>query len=405
MRHLLSYLAFLSLTLGIQAARDPMRLTHGPMLGNPTSDSVRVWGRTSDPGEFSVRYGTVEGKLDQVSEPTTTRISNDNTGYAILRNLKPDQTYHYQIHIKDRPHGLPGSFLTLPNAEYTRNAEHNPKGLFNFRFQIGSCANQNPIHGNGHRAKTYENLNRDWAQKTNFHIMNGDWLYEELREYPVEAWRLRAGIDALPPVVNLMPTVVGVWENYKLYLSRGISLSKWHTSMASAFAIGQDGIIVTNHHVLAEDEGEILGAMDAEGTVYGVEKVLAANRAADLVILKLRDAKLIPMSLGKPANVGADVWVISHPNRKLYTMTKGTVSRYHMIFKNGQKPGRRMSITADYAKGSSGAPVFNHKGQVVGVVSATSSIYYSIENGKKENLQMVVKNCIPVESIHELIQK
>jgi len=181
--------------------------------------------------------------------------------------------------------------------------------------------------------------------------------------------------------------------------------SKWHTSMASAFAIGQDGIIVTNHHVLEKDEGEILGAMDAEGRVYGVEKVLAANQEDDLVILKLRDAKLMPMALAKPANVGADVWVISHPNRKLYTMTKGLVSRYQMIFKNGQKPGRRMSITADYAKGSSGAPVFNRNGQVVGVVSSTSSIYYSVENGKKENLQMVVKNCIPVESIHELIQK
>ena len=181
--------------------------------------------------------------------------------------------------------------------------------------------------------------------------------------------------------------------------------SKWHTSMASAFVIGQDGIIVTNYHVLEKDDGEILGAMDAEGTVYGVEKVLAANREDDLVILKLRDAKLIPMSLGKPANVGSDVWVISHPNRKLYMMTKGMVSRYQMILKNGQKPGRRMSITADYAKGSSGAPVFNHKGQVVGVVSSTSSIYYSVENGKKENLQMVVKNCIPVESILELIQK
>ena len=181
--------------------------------------------------------------------------------------------------------------------------------------------------------------------------------------------------------------------------------SKWHTSMASAFAIGQDGIIVTNHHVLEKDEGEILGAMDAEGRVYGVEKVLAANQEDDLAILKLRDAKLIPMALAKPANVGADVWVISHPNRKLYTMTKGLVSRYQMIFKNGQKPGRRMSITADYAKGSSGAPVFNRKGQVVGVVSSTSSIYYSVENGKKENLQMVFKNCIPVESIHELIQK
>ena len=181
--------------------------------------------------------------------------------------------------------------------------------------------------------------------------------------------------------------------------------SKWHTSMASAFVIGQDGIIVTNYHVLEKDDGEILGAMDAEGTVYGVEKVLAANREDDLVILKLRDAKLIPMSLGKLANVGSDVWVISHPNRKLYMMTKGMVSRYQMILKSGQKPGRRMSITADYAKGSSGAPVFNRKGQVVGVVSSTSSIYYSVENGKKENLQMVVKNCIPVESIHELIQK
>ena len=181
--------------------------------------------------------------------------------------------------------------------------------------------------------------------------------------------------------------------------------SKWHTSMASAFAIGQDGIIVTNYHVLEKEDGEILGAMDAEGTVYGVEKVLAANREDDLVILKLRDAKLIPMSLRKRANVGSDVWVISHPNRKLYMMTKGMVSRYNMIMDKNQKPGRRMSITADYAKGSSGAPVFNRKGQVVGVVSSTSSIYYSVENGKKENLQMVVKNCIPVESIHELIQK
>ena len=181
--------------------------------------------------------------------------------------------------------------------------------------------------------------------------------------------------------------------------------SKWHTSMASAFAIGQDGIIVTNHHVLEKDDGEILGAMDAEGTVYGVEKVLAANQEDDLAILKLRDANLIPMAIGKPARVGADVWVISHPNRKLYTMTKGMVSRYNMIMDNNRKHGRRMSITADYAKGSSGAPVFNRKGQVVGVVSSTSSIYYSVENGKKENLQMVVKNCIPVESIHELIQK
>jgi S1-C subfamily serine protease len=180
--------------------------------------------------------------------------------------------------------------------------------------------------------------------------------------------------------------------------------SKWHTSTASAFVISRDGIIVTNHHVLENDDGEILGAMDYKGNVYSIEKVLAANEEDDLAILKLRNAELTPMALGKPANVGSDVWVISHPDRKMYMMTKGMVSRYNMIMDKNRKPGRRMSITADYAKGSSGAPVFNRKGQVVGVVSSTNSIYYNIVNGKKENLQMVVKNCIPVESIHKLIK-
>ncbi len=36
------------------AERDPIRLTHGPMLGQPTAHSMAVWGRTSDDGEFTV---------------------------------------------------------------------------------------------------------------------------------------------------------------------------------------------------------------------------------------------------------------------------------------------------------------------------------------------------------------
>ena len=50
--------ACLSLQCFAQVRRDPIRLTHGPMLGMSTDDSVRVWARTSDPGEFVVHYGT-----------------------------------------------------------------------------------------------------------------------------------------------------------------------------------------------------------------------------------------------------------------------------------------------------------------------------------------------------------
>ena len=43
--------------------------------------------------------------------------------------------------------------------------------------------------------------------------MNGDWLYEELRVYPPEAWRLVQGLSEFPRIVDVMPTIVGVGEN------------------------------------------------------------------------------------------------------------------------------------------------------------------------------------------------
>ena len=213
------------------------------MLGNPTAHSMSVWGRTSDPGKFLVKYGLQANRLNHTSEPATTRIGHDNTGVALLRNLKSDTRYHYQVWVNGRPHGLPGAFRTLPSADDTRHEKYNPQGLFNFRFQIGSCANQNPLHGGGHQTTTYEFLNRDWARKVHFHIMNGDWSYEELREYPPEAWRLTQGIKAYPMSVQVMPTIVGCWENYKLYLSRGAALSKWHRNVPSFFTFDDHELV------------------------------------------------------------------------------------------------------------------------------------------------------------------
>lgn len=244
----LAYFAILclqpaSLCYSQQAARDPISLTHGPMLGQPTATSMVVWGRTSDPGQFTVHYGPNPELLDRVSQPGMTAIEHDNTGTVQLVDLSPDTRYFYQIWVNDRPHGLPGSFRTLPSKESSANAEHNPEGLFNFRFQIGSCANQNPLNGAGHRATTYEFLNRDWADKVHFHIMNGDWLYEELRTYPPEAWRLVQGLNALPQLVSIIPSIVGVWENYKLYLSRGVELAKWHRNVPSYFTFDDHELV------------------------------------------------------------------------------------------------------------------------------------------------------------------
>ena len=222
--------------------RDPIRLTQGPMLGHVTDSSVRVWVRTSEPGQFLVRFGLEFDELTGEAKGETS-IGSDNTGFLTLEKLRPDSRYHYQVWVNETPHGQSGTFRTLPGVEESRNAEHNPEGLFNFRFEVGSCANQNPLHGIGHQLPVYENLNRSWADKVHFHIMNGDWLYEELREYPPEAWRLVQGVDRFPPTVEVMPTIVGVWENYKLYLDRGVELAKWHRNMPSYFTFDDHELV------------------------------------------------------------------------------------------------------------------------------------------------------------------
>ena len=52
-----------------------------------------------------------------------------------------------------------------------------------------------------------------------------------------------------------------------------------------------------------------------------------------------------------------------------------------------------MSITADFAKGSSGCPVLDDHGTVIGIVNNTESIYYDDDGNRKQlDLQMVVKN-------------
>lgn len=203
---------------------------------------------------------------------------------------------------------------------------------------------------------------------------------------------------------NCKPSVLMVGRLYKCG-----KCTKWHVSSASGFAISESGIIATNHHVVANSDGATLGAMDHTGKTYLVSEVLAANKADDVAILQLLDAKLTPLPLAAKAPVGTSVNVISHPDGRFFTMTKGDVSRY-FVTRSKDGTAQRMAITADYAKGSSGAPVLDDTGAVVGMVSSTNSIYYKETrdrdgtSGHQENLQMVVKSCVPVDAIWKLLR-
>jgi len=180
--------------------------------------------------------------------------------------------------------------------------------------------------------------------------------------------------------------------------------SNWHGNIAGGFIITKNGLAVTNYHVMKNSKAGAFGAMNIQGELYPIEKILASSEKDDLAIVKLRGNDFTPLPIAKSAPIGSDVTVISHPEGRFYTVSRGIISRYYKQRGGKEKGSPRLAITADFAKGSSGSPVFDTTGSVIGVVAATNSIYYNKSEGIERNLQMVIKSCIPSSSILKLLE-
>ncbi|MDB5310037.1 MAG: serine protease [Gemmataceae bacterium] len=142
---------------------------------------------------------------------------------------------------------------------------------------------------------------------------------------------------------------------------------------ASAWAASADGVLVTNWHVIGEPEaGEVFGAADHNGTVYPVVDFLGGDKTADVAVLKVAGDGFAPLPVAtEPAPVGSWVGVLSHPGDHFFVFTQGHVTRYSKNKADDGKQERWMGITAEYASGSSGAPVLNSCGAVVGMTAST----------------------------------
>lgn len=161
----------------------------------------------------------------------------------------------------------------------------------------------------------------------------------------------------------------------KLYHCSSKSCKKVHSNIASGVIVHEDGMVLTNHHVVLgkQSKGLGMGVMTADGKAFLVDEVLAADKAADIALLRLKDAKGLPAApITAEEPVGAEVTLISHPSGNFFCLSHGRISRYC----KDSDGSCTMQITADYAKGSSGGPIFNDRGDVVGIVSSTVSIPY-----------------------------
>ena len=228
-----------------------------------------VWTRTSRPGDFTVFYGTDPNALQERATGSTA-LEDDNTGWVLIEGLEPSTKYYYEIGTGDAASGMDersGSFHTFPDGEALRS-EHNPDGRFNFRFEFACGNNQNPSGSPiGAALLTHGTMLRKLVSATekskiDFAILNGDWLYEnDSRRYSADQWREQTATDeaSTPRVVSLMPSIAGVWENYKDFYNKGANLREWHRNVPSYYTF---------------DDHELLN------DIYGAGEVGRRNRRA-----------------------------------------------------------------------------------------------------------------------------
>ena len=184
--------------------------------------------------------------------------------------------------------------------------------------------------------------------------------------------------------------------------------TRWHCTLASGVVVDPDGVIATNHHVAAGETADAMGVMTADGRFFPVIEILAANKNTDVALLRVAAKGLTALPVRDDLGAGAAIYCYSHPANTFGCFSEGIVTRYCRLGGADRNGAVFMQITADYARGSSGGPIIDQAGNLVGLVSSTSPVLYDnpVTKGatptSQANLQMVRHNCVTGRAILDL---
>ncbi len=176
--------------------------------------------------------------------------------------------------------------------------------------------------------------------------------------------------ESLPQLVKrLKPTVVAITT----YDATGEAL------MTGSGFFTSPGTVVTNLHVIRGSIRAEIKTLDGKGKVYQVKGALAVDEEGDLALLDvempLDRVRSIELATTLP-DEGEQIFVIGNPLKLEGSVTDGIVSAIREV----PNVGRIIQITAPISHGNSGSPVFNLRGQVLGVVTI------KVTNGQNLNL-------------------
>ncbi len=140
----------------------------------------------------------------------------------------------------------------------------------------------------------------------------------------------------------------------------------------SGFIVSSTGIIVTNNHVV--NQAKSVSVTLSDGSTYPA-KVLGTDSRTDLAVLKISAGRPLPyVDIGSSANVQPGEWVVAmgNPFGLGGSVSAGIVSALGRDIGDGPYD-RFIQVDAPINEGNSGGPLFDQRGEVIGVNTAILS--------------------------------
>ena len=161
-------------------------------------------------------------------------------------------------------------------------------------------------------------------------------------------------------------------EFFKEFNQQQTPQKRKSTALGSGFVISEDGIVITNNHVIQGSEGILVRfTNDKEYEA----KLIGTDPVSDIAVLKINSKdkfKPVPLGDSGKARVGDWVLAIGNPFGLGGTVTSGIISAINRDINMGRYDNF-IQTDASINQGNSGGPLFNLQGEVVGINTAIFS--------------------------------
>lgn len=167
------------------------------------------------------------------------------------------------------------------------------------------------------------------------------------------------------------------WAETVAHARPAVVVIETDKGLASGFVIKPDGVIITNHHVVAGATS--MAVKFASGEIYRNVYLLNSDPVDDLAFLKIEavDLPTIPLGNSNDVQVGEEVLLVGAPQGLEQTVSDGLISAIRL-----DEGVRVLQTSAAASPGSSGGPLLNRSGAAIGVMS------FKVVNG--ENLNFTI---------------